>query len=470
MKTTTKTILTLTLGLSVLATVTYSALETRSKASALTLATESALDPAQSQDILQALAQSDRSRTISQPLVSSDAPWANEANSREFLNQLTQGIYDRDSEAASALVEKWFQGGSASVDQLLALTQSAESNFEEAAALGLLLKSATYFIVNEPEKLDPWTIDSLTLSAMDLIGQADHVPIVLLTGLDEVGSYLSPQYMLDLIDIYETRPIGPPIESQVPCLKLAKAWAVSMGPELEGMLLSEIRREGFTDGNRAHASSMLLERDWSRMAPELLALKQQLGDSGVLEQEGSSCLVNILARQITDLQPFEKVEYYGMLSRDPELAFNMAWVLNAEDAKLALSQPTSQDLQGSALDLLRLRAGDGDTYELGLRILSDRSGVGRVDGIDSLVIGSWLQSDLAVDERFSSFMEPRFKSRDSDPGAFWSSLANHFGKLEDYQIIGGILPWLTRSKGENNVHRSRLLSMVASRFEGMNIE
>ena len=90
--------------------------------------------------------------------------------------------------------------------------------------------------------------------------------------------------------------------------------------------------------------------------------------------------------------------------------------------------------------------------------------------VEQFVVGSWLQSDMAVTDEFNAVMETRFADRSSDPSRFWGSLAGRFSELEDYQVFAGVMPWLTRSEGEDDFHRKRLVAMVEDRFDGLKVQ
>lgn len=394
-----------------------------------------------------------------------DGPWSSTDAARAHLAAMRAAFEVGDLEAGSRLVVQFFEGGGQAVDTMFSVIGDPLTGHPDAPALGILLKAASYYSVNDPSYLAPWTTDDIATFGLDLLGSGDHVPSVLCAGFDELGQTIAPEYLVQLLDIYNGRDLGPAMESQYPALLLAKTWARTMGPEVEGVLLESAGLAEVGDSNRAQAASMLLERDWRRFAPDLAAMLDEYETGGSLEGQDKKAFQYIVTSRIANLDTIDRAHYYATLADASDLAVGMAWQMNADDASLALSQPGMQDLPEFAVDLLKIRGGHADALNAGQRILAQE--VPTV--VEKLVVSSWLQSDLSVSDDFNALMEERFIARSSDPSRFWSTLGTRFSELEDYQVFAGVMPWITRSEGESDFHRDRLVAMVRDRFEGIEV-
>ncbi len=397
----------------------------------------------------------------------SDAPVAASAAARDCAAALHSAMASHNPKLGGDVVRSYFHAGPAAVQGLVDFTLSPDTGFADAPALGVLFKSATYYLQNEPELLHPWTLEDFATLGLDMLGQGDHVPVILCSGFDEIGEELGSGYLLGLLDAIENRDIGPIGESQYPAQVLAKNWAKTMGTEVVTALTDSMRSEDVTDYGRGQAANMLIARDWRQLGPELLTLRSELKDAGQEELNGFD---HALSSGIMNTQAFDRADYYTAFSDDQDLAISMVWQMGADDAELALSQPASQDLAPIAHDLLSLRSSSGDPFDTGMRLLTNPDLSGSMGSVEQLVVGAWLASDMAYDPRVSAYLNERFEKRDKDPATFWRSISVRFSETADHHAMAAVLPLLERSKGEDNYARKKLLAMANARFEDLNLE
>lgn len=387
-------------------------------------------------------------------------PGADAADFVALLDRVRDAVGAGDGEAFAALASSWFADGPAGVEALLVASTQAGGGPDTGLALGALLRAAVCFTEVDPGRMDGWGLGELVEATTALLGSGDAVPEMMRVGLGEHGARLEPDRLVTLIGAYGAVDVGPP-SSQIACLALAKAWARDMGPGVVDALSAAIVDTDAGGGRPAQAARMLLGRDWrAGVQPALAALGQlQPGPA-------RTDVAHALGSQIRHTGPEEAAGFFQSVSRDEEVAIHCAWQLRSEDAERIADRLSDEELGENGRDLLGLRAGQADAMAAGERLLASSSSPESGTVMETLVFGSWLASDAALDGRFSRAIEPRFQARAADPERFWSALGGRLWDASDVELAAGVIPLLERSLGESSSARLAVVRAVEGRFPG----
>jgi len=386
-----------------------------------------------------------------------------------LLSELGDALEDRDARAAARLVEGYFARGAPAVDDLFVALADRSLELDAAEALGVLVKAALHFTTLDPALLAPWQSGDLVEQCLAQIGGSLHAPRALLAGLDEYGARTEPRHVFALVDAFAGGDIDPSFEAEVPCLGLARRWAEDLPPAVEDALTTAVAEVDTSDSRRAQVAGMLLVRDWRRFAPDLAEALAARREASALSTNASLDVdfELVLSARIVDVQPMERGDYFAALGADQGLAVAMAWQLDAADARLALEAGKGAELEGDARALLEVRAESAAALESGRRLLA---GGQAPEALERLVIGSWLASDLALGDELAAELGTRFEARRRDGGRFWRALNHDLRALADHELVAGVLPWLDRSRGEQDAARERLVVAVRKRLNDPRIE
>ncbi|MEM9801191.1 MAG: hypothetical protein AAGA20_12765 [Planctomycetota bacterium] len=386
-----------------------------------------------------------------------------ELRGREHLAELAVAIDAGDPEAASALVRAWFEDGSSGLEHLWEVAGSEGLTDPDGAALGTLLKAATYYATHDPERLGEWTLDGIADAAVAMLGASDQVPAMLAFGLDQAGPRLDGRHLAGLVRGFADRDVGP-VGAQIHCHRLMRTWATSMDASAAAALDELVRDETASDSERAQSAAALLLRDWRAAAP---ALVDGLA-SGTIPASGEVGF--LVGAHLNQLDREEYAPYLAALGENVGLVLGGVWAMDADDAALALDGADAVGLPDGSRDLLAVRVAGSEAIAAGERLLALPMVGDERESLELFVFKSWLRTDAAVDGRFLDLAASRFEARASNPDRFWRMLGVDLDHIDDAHVMGGVLPFIERSRGERSTERAELVARLQRRFEGLTLE
>ena len=374
------------------------------------------------------------------------------------VSDLALAIQNDDGDSAGRIAVEVFAQGPEAVRSILELAASDGLAPDEVRALGVLFKVGAHRLVDQPERLAPWTLDSFTTASLDLLSAHPQVPSLLYAGFCDVGLHLEAVQLPKLLDAFRSQEVGPPSESQFPCLELAKRWAVTMDGSVEPILLERTLDPSRRDIARADAAAMLLCRDWRRTATELATH---------LESESlpkSKALRHVVCSHVLQLEPIDQANYFELLGGAPHLALAIASQMDPSAADLAIDRMESDEQGQFQRAVLRLRAGAFEDVDEIFGLLADRQRAAELPQLTTLALGALVHSDAAFEDGLSARLLDRFAATDAEKESLLRVLIKESRTMDDARVFAVVLPILDLMRADTTRGRAVLAATVTQRF------